>query len=749
MAQYKHSRLANFKFFGSDFHNRSFVGTLVTFIVALLAVIIYAGIISVSGSFMTVTAPTIDHEKSTLTLSDTMALNDPFISQISEGWTFIPNITPDMVKTELDDAIKSGTEEWPSSVLIKDRPYATSVKISNSWYGWDDYANTADWHNSPLPIQNQEFIVETHECYCAAYVAHLECPKDIDSLSLVFRKFNGNTWIFCNGKYLTQIGSSAPVINLKALIDYCTLFPENGKIDLVIVFACSSKITNPGLLSEPVLETRTANDVRILISSAHISIVIVLFITALAGSCNILFNSTRNHTLILAFFGCFMSILFYYLDDCRFISIDSHSRSILRFFLLLLSSSALFLINSQFFRNSKAQSKYPLLKNAHYIVFAAALILFTVYIVCDIAFGFLFPEFTAILFALLIAAISIVFNLFFYNKEIQIRLLWSLLINLMLLMVYLAIHMGGTFVYTVPTYSNIFVFFTFIGELTLVATFLKQQRELKRNAAILKRQVREKTVFISEINRDLVLTNKKLVEGEAARKNVLSNVSHDLRTPITAIRGYAELMLNAQDSFTLEQRNTYLNNIIRRSEQMERIVADIMELTRMESSDADFRYTSISIAEMLDEIVVMYSMDLEDTEKHLSLNLPSKDPLIVKADPAKISRVFENLISNAINYTNPQAEITVRAWKEGEHLSVENQKVHIEVSDNGIGIPEQDIPRIFDRFYRAHNSGVNIKGTGLGLSIVKLICDKHDATINVRSKLGEGTTFEIIMPATY
>ena len=169
----------------------------------------------------------------------------------------------------------------------------------------------------------------------------------------------------------------------------------------------------------------------------------------------------------------------------------------------------------------------------------------------------------------------------------------------------------------------------------------------------------------------------------------------------------------------------------------------------MESSDSDFHYTSVSIAEMLDELVMMYSMDLEDTDKHLTLDLPMRDSLIVKADPAKLSRVFENLISNAINYTGPQAEIVITAWRSGESANIVTQKIHITVEDNGIGIPEQDIPRIFDRFYRAHNSGVNIKGTGLGLAIVKLICDKHDAEINVTSTLGKGTKFEVILSASY
>ena len=150
----------------------------------------------------------------------------------------------------------------------------------------------------------------------------------------------------------------------------------------------------------------------------------------------------------------------------------------------------------------------------------------------------------------------------FYNKENQKTLLWALMFSLMFFVLYLAILMDGMIVYTIPTYSNIFVIFLLIAEVTLVSTYINQQSEIKRNAAVLQRQVREKTVFISEINRDLVLTNKRLMEGEVARKNVLSNVSHDLRTPITAIRGYAELLLSAQDNLSLEQRNSYLSNIL-------------------------------------------------------------------------------------------------------------------------------------------------------------------------------------------
>lgn len=754
MAQYKHSRLARLKLSDSDVNGRTFGGTMLAFIFALILMLVAAGIVSIGITFTTDSTPVQDPEKGTLILSDALALEGPYSSHVNEGWTFVPNVTPEIVKSSLAHASTVSDNDdgsyWPSSVLTVHRAYSENVRVRDTWRGWFDYYYSSEWHNTENNnVSFQHFTVEDTDCICAAYIGHFECSKDIKSLSLTFHKFNGAAWIFCNGKYIDRIGARTPFFNLNAFADYCTLIPEDGKLDLVIVIACEPEVTNPGLLSEPIIETGTANDVRTVITAGHFAIVILIFFVAIAVGSNIILNSTKNRWLFVSFFVSFVAILLYYLDDCRFLSVNSHIRADLRFILLIAASSASFMENSQFFAGTKAQKKYVFLKYLHYIVFAIGATFIAAYYFSSLVFGYLLPEFVALMFALTAVTFSIFINLFFYNRENQKILLWSLLFSLMFFVLYLSILMDGMIVYTIPTYSNIFVIFSLIAEITLVSTYINQQREIKRNAAILKRQVREKTVFISEINRDLMLTNKRLLEGEVARKNVLSNVSHDLRTPITAIRGYAELMLSAQDNLSLEQRNSYLSNIVRRSEQMERIVSDIMELTRMESSDSDFHFTSVSIAEMLDELVVMYSMDLENGEKRLLLDLPSRDPLIVKADPAKLSRIFENLISNAINYTGQQAEISIKAWRTGDKAHISTQKIHITVEDNGIGIPEQDLPRIFDRFYRAKNSGVNIKGTGLGLAIVKLICDKHDAEISVKSTLGKGTVFEVIMSASY
>ena len=404
-------------------------------------------------------------------------------------------------------------------------------------------------------------------------------------------------------------------------------------------------------------------------------------------------------------------------------------------------------MNSCFTDGIKKRNNSHILKHDRYIVDALGAALLIFYFLMDTFGSHLTSLFPALLYGLVVMLISLVKTVLRYFNERSNTLTILLCYTYFVYLIFISILMDSIVVYMLPNYSFIFVIAVIVAEITFLTEFIRQQRQLTKSAATLKRQVREKTVFISEINRDLVENNKKLVEGELARKNVLSNVSHDLRTPITAIRGYAELLLSSGKDMPDAQIISYLTNIVKRSEQMERIVSDIIELTRMEANNAEFQFTNISMSEMLDELVTMYSLDLEESTKHIELEIPNDDLLIVKADPKKISRVFENLISNAINYTEGEARIAVRAWRSNGNMALSEQQVHISVSDNGIGIPAEEVGKIFDRFYRAKNSGINIKGTGLGLAIVKLICDRHNAKIMVTSEIGKGTTFEIIMPA--
>ena len=406
-----------------------------------------------------------------------------------------------MVETSLAKSMQSdeaGDKNfWPSSSLLDNRPYAENIKIRDSWRGWFDYPFNGTFENTKSDANYQQYVVDEKDCYSAAYIGHFELSEDIDSLSLTFHKFNGIAWIYCNGEFIDQIGDRTPVFNLKAFADYCTLIPENGKLDVVIVIACEPKVQNPGLLSEPIIETRTANDIRTALTAGHFAIVTMLFLIAIGVGSNIILGATKNKRLFFAFFTSFVAILFYYLTDCRFISVNSHVRADMRFVLLIIASTASFIENSQLFAGTKTQKKYPLIRKAHHGVIALAVTEITAYFICDWFFGLLSPEFVALLVALLSVTLAIFINLFFYNKENQRILLWALMFSLMFLILYLSILMDSMIVYTIPTYSTIFVVFTVIAELSLVSSYISQQKELQRSAAILKRQVREKTVFSS------------------------------------------------------------------------------------------------------------------------------------------------------------------------------------------------------------------------------------------------------------
>ncbi len=140
MAQYKHSRLAKLKLKGSDAHGRSFGGTMIAFIFALLLTLVIAGIISIGITFTTDSTPSLDPYKGTIALSNTLAWDGPYSNHISEGWTFVPNVTPDMVDTAFAGfADEDNKVDWPSSTLLNNSPYVENIKIRDSWRGWFDY----------------------------------------------------------------------------------------------------------------------------------------------------------------------------------------------------------------------------------------------------------------------------------------------------------------------------------------------------------------------------------------------------------------------------------------------------------------------------------------------------------------------------------------------------------------------------------------------------------------------------------
>ncbi|WP_188206391.1 two-component system histidine kinase PnpS [Alkalibacillus aidingensis] len=224
---------------------------------------------------------------------------------------------------------------------------------------------------------------------------------------------------------------------------------------------------------------------------------------------------------------------------------------------------------------------------------------------------------------------------------------------------------------------------------------------------------------------------------ERVRKDFIANVSHELRTPITSIQGFAETILE-DNELEDDKREQFLKIIKKESKRLNILVQDLLDLSVIEKEDFVLKKSRFSAAKLMNDVMAIMHESIE--EKQLNLSVKVDDDLTIYADYYRLYQLVLNLLSNAIQYTNEQGEIS---WE----IEQENQYVALKVSDTGIGIPKEDQPRIFERFYRvdkgrSRNSG----GTGLGLSIVKHIVEAHDGNIEIDSAEGKGTKITVYLP---
>jgi len=225
---------------------------------------------------------------------------------------------------------------------------------------------------------------------------------------------------------------------------------------------------------------------------------------------------------------------------------------------------------------------------------------------------------------------------------------------------------------------------------------------------------------------------------ERIRQDFVANVSHELRTPLTTIRGYVEAL---QDD-SLEngvQAKQFLQIIERHTQRMEKIVSDLLLLSEIESPERMMRKDPVHIEELISSVVDALRPMAESKQQTVQMEVASGLPPL-RADSQKIHQVITNLLHNAICYTPEKGNIFIEA------KAVE-KGTQVSVSDNGIGIPPEDIPRIFERFYRVDKGrSRDLGGTGLGLSIVKHIVEAHGGRVGVESKPGQGSRFSIFLP---
>lgn len=225
---------------------------------------------------------------------------------------------------------------------------------------------------------------------------------------------------------------------------------------------------------------------------------------------------------------------------------------------------------------------------------------------------------------------------------------------------------------------------------------------------------------------------EELSKTEQLRKDLIANVSHELRTPLSLIRGYAETIRDVTGNVE-EKREKQLGIIIEESERLSKIVDDILNLSQMQAGYVNLNKTQFNISVLLERVVKKFQISSEKTGVNIAFENPGDK--MVGGDEIRIEQVMYNLVNNAFNHTQRSGNITIR--------TIQNEKnLRIEVEDTGIGISEEDLLHIWDRFYKTDKvEGIKSTGTGLGLTIVKTILESQGFKYGVESEKGTGTMF--------
>lgn len=224
---------------------------------------------------------------------------------------------------------------------------------------------------------------------------------------------------------------------------------------------------------------------------------------------------------------------------------------------------------------------------------------------------------------------------------------------------------------------------------------------------------------------------------EVMRKDFVANVSHELKTPITSIRGFAETLIDgaADDPVARQQ---FLNIIFDESKRIQYLIDDLLILSKLEKDESEINVSTVHIGIVLDEILPL--IEQHANRKEIEVKVTADETLQFQADEDKVKQVLINLLTNAISYTPEKGTVSLT-------ITEEEEEVCFEIKDTGIGIGKDALPRIFERFYRVDKDrSRDTGGTGLGLAIVKHIVEVHKGNLEVDSELGKGTTFSVYLP---
>ena len=226
-----------------------------------------------------------------------------------------------------------------------------------------------------------------------------------------------------------------------------------------------------------------------------------------------------------------------------------------------------------------------------------------------------------------------------------------------------------------------------------------------------------------------------LLESDRIKSDFVSSVSHELRTPLASILGFSSTILRDK-KMSEDVKEEFISIIYQESQRLSKLIEDILNISRIESGRVIYRLQKVDTKPIISEILEVHKIQAEERDINVFHKF-SDEPYEIFADPDALKQIFSNLFGNAIKFTPDGGQIRVR-------LKKFDSDVIIEISDTGIGIPDKEKEKVFEKFYRVYRPGLEIKGTGLGLSIVKEILDAHKAKIEIESEENKGTTIRVI-----
>src|SRR6266581_1669228 len=244
-----------------------------------------------------------------------------------------------------------------------------------------------------------------------------------------------------------------------------------------------------------------------------------------------------------------------------------------------------------------------------------------------------------------------------------------------------------------------------------------------------------------EITGALVLFHDitELKKIDQVRRDFVANVSHELRTPLSILRGYIETLLDSPE-ISREEFSRILGVMERHSKRLDLLAEDLLTLAQLESGNPNLQLGNVDLSIFFEEVIRDWEKKLANKQLNLIVDLPPGLPMI-RADRARLQEALYNLLDNAVKYSREHGEIRLITRQRDDEIA-------LSVSDDGVGISKEDLPRIFERFYRADKARTrdSIHGTGLGLAIVKHVAQLHGGHVEAESKIQKGTTIRLVLP---